>query len=141
MANYDVLKVDGSKSGSVELSDAVFAIEPNNSVLSKLLIYNVRHYAKVHILLRIVQLYVVVDVNHGDKRNRSCTSRYYPRSNGGVVVVSYSDQLQEAIHIKCLRKMRRLALRSALSFKVQEKDSLLLILLVLTPKTKEFKMC
>lgn len=33
MANYDVLKVDGSKSGSVELSDAVFAIEPNNSVL------------------------------------------------------------------------------------------------------------
>ena len=33
MANYDVLKVDGSKSGSVELSDSVFAIEPNNSVL------------------------------------------------------------------------------------------------------------
>ena len=33
MANYDVLKVDGSKSGSVELNDAVFAIEPNNSVL------------------------------------------------------------------------------------------------------------
>ncbi|MDU1499949.1 MAG: 50S ribosomal protein L4, partial [Staphylococcus epidermidis] len=25
MANYDVLKVDGSKSGSVELNDAVFA--------------------------------------------------------------------------------------------------------------------
>lgn len=33
MANYDVLKVDGSKAGSVELSDAVFAIEPNNEVL------------------------------------------------------------------------------------------------------------
>ena len=33
MANYDVLKVDGSKSGSVELSDSVFAIAPNNSVL------------------------------------------------------------------------------------------------------------
>lgn len=33
MANYDVFKVDGSKSGSVELSDAVFAIEPNNNVL------------------------------------------------------------------------------------------------------------
>ena len=26
MANYDVLKVDGSKSGSVELNDAVFAL-------------------------------------------------------------------------------------------------------------------
>ena len=47
MANYDVLKVDGSKSGSVELSDSVFAIEPNNSVLSKQSIYNVL-YVKVH---------------------------------------------------------------------------------------------
>ena len=33
MANYDVLKLDGTKSGSIELSDAVFGIEPNNSVL------------------------------------------------------------------------------------------------------------
>ncbi len=27
MANYDVLKLDGTKSGSIELSDAVFGIE------------------------------------------------------------------------------------------------------------------
>ena len=33
MANYDVLKLDGTKSGSIELSDAVFGIEPNNNVL------------------------------------------------------------------------------------------------------------
>ncbi|WP_256084542.1 50S ribosomal protein L4, partial [Staphylococcus aureus] len=33
MANYDVLKLDGTKSGSIELSDAVFGIEPNNSFL------------------------------------------------------------------------------------------------------------
>ncbi len=26
MANYDVLKLDGTKSGSIELSDAVFGI-------------------------------------------------------------------------------------------------------------------
>ena len=55
MANYDVLKLDGTKSGSIELSDAVFGIEPNNSVFSKLLIYNVLHYVKVRMLLRIVQ--------------------------------------------------------------------------------------
>ena len=30
MANYDVLKLDGTKSGSIELSDAVFGIEPNS---------------------------------------------------------------------------------------------------------------
>ncbi len=29
MANYDVLKLDGTRSGSIELSDAVFGIEPN----------------------------------------------------------------------------------------------------------------
>lgn len=33
MANYDVYKVDGSKAGTVELSDSVFGIEPNNDVL------------------------------------------------------------------------------------------------------------
>ena len=103
MANYDVLKVDGSKAGSVELSDAVFGIEPNNSVLLKQLHYNVLHYAKEHMLLKIVQQFVAVDVNHGDKRYRTCASRYDSCHNG-VVVVSYLDQLQEAMLIKCLRK-------------------------------------
>ena len=52
MANYDVLKVDGSKSGSVELSDAVFAIEPNNSVLFEAINLQRAHYVKVHIQLK-----------------------------------------------------------------------------------------
>ena len=46
MANYDVLKVDGSKSGSVELSDSVFAIEPNNSVLFEAINLQRLHYVK-----------------------------------------------------------------------------------------------
>ncbi|WP_078370671.1 50S ribosomal protein L4, partial [Staphylococcus aureus] len=33
MANYDVFKLDGTISGSIELSVAVFGIDPNNSVL------------------------------------------------------------------------------------------------------------
>ncbi len=56
MANYDVLKLDGTKSGSIELSDAVFAIEPNNSVLFEAInLQNALHYVKVRMLLRIVQ--------------------------------------------------------------------------------------
>jgi ribosomal protein L4 len=47
MANYDVLKVDGSKSGSVELSDSVFAIEPNNSVLFVSMVY-VHHHEQLN---------------------------------------------------------------------------------------------
>ena len=93
MANYDVLKVDGSKSGSVELSDSVFAIEPNNSVLSKQLTYNVLHYVKELTQLKIVQ-YVVADVNHGDKRYRTRVKVQFVLHNG-VVVVSYSTNTKK----------------------------------------------
>ena len=87
MANYDVLKVDGSKSGSVELNDAVFLL--SNLIIAfylKLSTYNVRHYAKVLTLLRIVQQYVVVDVNHGDKRQVVHVKVQSVRHNGVVVV-------------------------------------------------------
>ena len=80
-----------------------------------------RHYAKVHILLRIVQLYVVVDVNHGDKRNRSHVGTIRaPQWRGGGIVFGPTPR---SYSYKMPKKMRRLALRSALSFKVQEKDS------------------
>lgn len=104
MANYDVLKVDGTKSGSVELNDAVFAIEPNNSVLLKQLIYNVLHYDKVHTLLRTVQQYEAAELNHGDKKVQDVRVKVQSVLHNGVVVVSYSDQHQEATHTKCLRK-------------------------------------
>ena len=139
MANYDVLKVDGSKAGSVELNDSVFAIEPNNDVLLKQLTYNVLHYAKVHTLLRIVQQYVVVDVNHGDKRYRTCASRYNPRPQwrGGGIVFGPTPR---SYAYKMPKKMRRLALRSALSFKVQESNLTVVDSFNLdAPKTKEFK--
>ena len=102
MANYDVLKVDGSKR-SVELSDSVFAIEPNNSVLFEAINLQRASLRQGTHAVKIVQLYVVADVNHGDKRYRTCVKVQSVLHNG-VVVVSYSDQLQEAIHTKCLRK-------------------------------------
>lgn len=55
MANYDVLKLDGTKSGSIELSDAYSVLSQIIAFYSKLLIYNVLHYVKVRMLLRIVQ--------------------------------------------------------------------------------------
>ena len=48
MANYDVLKVDGSKSGSVELSDSVSQSNQTTVFFSKQSIYNVLLYVKVH---------------------------------------------------------------------------------------------
>ena len=88
MANYDVLKVDGSKSGSVELSDSVFAIEPNNSVLFEAINLQRASLRQGTHAVKIVQLYVVADVNHGDKRYRTCASRYNraPQWRGGGIV-------------------------------------------------------
>ena len=121
MANYDVLKVDGSKSGSVELSDSVFAIEPNNSVLFEELTYNVLHYVKELTQLKIVQLYVVADVNHGDKRYRTCASRYNSCSTMAWWWYRIRTNTRSYAY-KMPKKMRRLALRSALSFKVKENN-------------------
>ena len=70
----------------------------------KQLTYNVLHYAKVLTLLRTVQQYVVVDVNHGDKKVQDVRVKVQSVLHNGVVVVSYSDQHQEATHTKCLRK-------------------------------------
>ena len=102
MANYDVLKVDGSKSGSVELSDSVFAIEPNNSVLFGIINLQRASLRQELTQLKIVQLYVVADVNHGDKRYRTCASRYCaPQWRGGGIVFGPTP---EVMHTKCLRK-------------------------------------
>jgi large subunit ribosomal protein L4 len=84
MANYDVLKVDGTKSGSVELNDAVFAIEPNTDVLFEAI---------------TLQRASLRQGTHAVK-NRSAV-----RGGGRKPWrVSYSDQHLEVMLIKCLRK-------------------------------------
>lgn len=80
MANYDVLKLDGTKSGSIELSDAVFGIEPNNSVLFEAI--NLQR-ASLRQGTHAVKNRSAVS-GGGRKpwkqRNRSCSSRYNPCS-------------------------------------------------------------
>ena len=60
--------------------------------------------------------------------------------HNGVAVVSYSDQLKK-LCIKMPKKMRRLALRSALSFKAQENGLTVVDAFNFeAQKLKEFKM-
>ena len=103
MANYDVLK-DGSKSGSVELSDAVFAIEPNNSVLFEAI--NLQRASLRQGTHSVKNRSAVRGGGRKPWRQKEQVVHVKVLSalHNGVVVVSYSDQLQEAIHIKCLRK-------------------------------------
>lgn len=121
MANYDVLKVDGSKSGSVELSDSVFAIEPNNSVLFEAInlqraslrqgTHAVKNRSAVRGGGRKPWRQKVQDARQGTIRA--------PQWRGGGIVFGPTPR---SYSYKMPKKMRRLALRSALSFKVQENN-------------------
>ena len=59
--------------------------------------------------------------------------------HNGVVVVLYSDQLQDLTAYKLPKKVRRLAIKSALSAKALEENILVIESLSFeAPKTKEF---
>ncbi|MHC9401992.1 50S ribosomal protein L4, partial [Staphylococcus epidermidis] len=122
MANYDVLKVDGSKSGSVELSDSVFAIEPNNSVLFEAI--NLQRASLRQGTHAVKNRSAVRGGGRkpwrqkGTGRARQGTIRA-PQWRGGGIVFGPTPR---SYSYKMPKKMRRLALRSALSFKVQENN-------------------
>ncbi|PTH19333.1 50S ribosomal protein L4 [Staphylococcus auricularis] len=140
MANYDVLKVDGTKAGSVELSDAVFAIEPNNDVLFEAI--NLQRASLRQGTHSVKNRSAVRGGGckpwrqKGTGRARQGTIRA-PQWRGGGVVFGPTPR---SYAYKMSKKMRRLALRSALSFKVQENGFKVVDSLALeAPKTKEFK--
>nr|ACX55827.1 50S ribosomal protein L4 [Staphylococcus epidermidis] len=141
MANYDVLKVDGSKSGSVELNDAVFAIEPNNSVLFEAInlqrasLRQGTHAVKNRSAVRGGGRKPWRQKGTGG-RARQGTIRA-PQWRGGGVVFGPTPR---SYAYKMPKKMRRSALRSALSFKVQENSFTIVDTFGFeAPKTKEFK--
>ena len=140
MANYDVLKVDGSKSGSVELNDAVFAIEPNNSVLFEAI--NLQRASLRQGTHAVKNRSAVRGGGRkpwrqkGTGRARQGTIRA-PQWRGGGIVFGPTPR---SYAYKMPKKMRRLALRSALSFKVQENSFTIVDTFGFgAPKTKEFK--
>ena len=139
MANYDVLKVDGSKAGSVELSDAVFAIEPNKDVLFEAI--NLQRASLRQGTHAVKNRSAVRGGGRkpwrqkGTGRARQGTIRA-PQWRGGGIVFGPTPR---SYSYKMPKKMRRLALRSALSFKVQENGFTVVDAFGLeAPKTKEF---
>ena len=140
MANYDVLKVDGTKSGSVELNDAVFAIEPNTDVLFEAITLQ---RASLRQGTHAVKNRSTVRGGgrkpwrqKGTGRARQGTIRA-PQWRGGGIVFGPTPR---SYAYKMPKKMRRLALRSALSYKVQESALTVVDAFQFdAPKTKEFK--
>ncbi|RBA02317.1 50S ribosomal protein L4 [Staphylococcus arlettae] len=140
MANYDVVKVDGTKSGSVELNDAVFAIEPNKDVLFEAITLQ---RASLRQGTHAVKNRSAVRGGgrkpwrqKGTGRARQGTIRA-PQWRGGGIVFGPTPR---SYAYKMPKKMRRLALRSALSYKVQENAVTVVDAINFeAPKTKEFK--
>ena len=140
MANYDVVKVDGTKSGSVELNDAVFAIEPNKDVLFEAITLQ---RASLRQGTHAVKNRSAVRGGgrkpwrqKGTGRARQGTIRA-PQWRGGGIVFGPTPR---SYSYKMPKKMRRLALRSALSAKANDNELAVLEAFNFdAPKTKELK--
>lgn len=140
MANIDVLKVDGSKSGSIELNDSVFGIEPNQHVLFEAV--NLQR-ASLRQGTHAVKNRSAVRgggrkpwKQKGTGRARQGTIRA-PQWRGGGIVFGPTPR---SYSYKMPKKMRRLALRSALSSKVSGNELTVVEAFNFdAPKTKEFK--
>lgn len=139
MPKVTVYNQAGSQVGEIELNDSVFGIEPNKHVMSEVIIS-----------LRASQRQGTAKVKNrsevrgggrkpwrqkGTGRARQGSIRAPQWRGGGTVF----GPVPRSYAYKLPKKVRRLALKSALSTKVQENNILILDQLTFeAPKTKEF---
>lgn len=131
---------NGSQVGEVELNDSVFGIEPNNHVLFEAIV--MQRASKRQGTHKTKNRSEVAGGGRkpwrqkGTGRARHGSIRS-PLWVGGGTVFGPSPR---SYSYKLPKKMRRLAIKSALSTKVQEENILVLESLVFeAPKTKDFK--
>src|SRR5699024_7060455 len=132
-------KQDGSETGDIELNEAVFGVEPNNHIINEVVL--MQRAAKRHGTHAVKNR---GEVRGGGKkpwrqkgtgRARQGSTRSPQRVGGGVV---FGPTTARNYNTKLPKKVRRLALRSALSSKVQGESLLVLEDLQLEkPKTKD----
>ncbi|MEI5909195.1 50S ribosomal protein L4 [Bacillus spongiae] len=139
MPKVALLNQTGSQVGEVELNDSVFGIEPNEAVLFETVImqraslrqgnHNVKNRSEVAGGGRKPWR------QKGTGRARQGSIRS-PQWRGGGVVFGPTPR---SYSYKLPKKVRRLAIKSALSTKVAEENILVLEALAFeSPKTKEF---
>ncbi|WP_249872541.1 50S ribosomal protein L4 [Oceanobacillus saliphilus] len=138
MPKVALLKQDGSNAGDIELNDSVFGIEPNTHVLHEAVLMQRaslrqgNHAVKNRSEVRGGGRKPWRQKGTGRARQGSIRS---PQWVGGGVVFGPTPR---SYSYKLPKKVRRLALKSALSSKVKE-DSLLVLdnIVIDAPKTKE----
>jgi large subunit ribosomal protein L4 len=140
MAKVDLYNQSGSKVSEIELNDSIFGIEPNQPVLFEAIVMqraSLRqgtHKTKVRSEVRGGGRKPWRQKGTGRARQGSTRS---PQWRGGGTVFG---PVPRSYSYKLPKKVRRLAIKSALSSKVQDQNILVLENLAFeAPKTKEFK--
>lgn len=140
MANITLFKQDGSQAGEITLNDEVFAIEPNENA-----IYDVVIMQQASLRQGTHKVKGRSEVSGGGRKpwRQKGTGRARqgsirsPQWVGGGTVFGPTPR---SYAYKLPRKVRRLALRSALSNKVAENNFIVVDELAFeTPKTKLFQ--
>ncbi len=139
MANVKLYKQDGSENGTVELNDAIFGVEPNESVIFDAV---VMQRASLRQGTHMTKNRSAVSGGgrkpwrqKGTGRARQGSIRA-PQWRGGGVVNGPSPR---SYSYKLPKKVRRLAIKSVLSQKVLDSNLIVIDALSFdTPKTKDF---
>lgn len=136
MPKVTVYNQTGSQVGEIELAEAIFGIEPNEAVLFEAVMMQRASLRQGTHKVKLALKFAVVVVNHGVKRNWTCSSGSIrsPQWRGGGTVFGPTPR---SYAYKLPKKVRRLAIKSALATKVVENNIVVLEDLVLNaPKQK-----
>ncbi len=138
MPKYDVINVNGEVVGDIELSDSIFGIEPNESVVHAVVknyLANQRqgtHAARTRSEVRGGGKKPFRQKGTGRARQGTIRAPHYV--GGGVAFAKKPRDYSYKLN----KKVKRLAMKSALSSKVLEKELIIVDNLNLEmPKTKE----
>ena len=139
MPVLNIYKLDGSQAGTVELNNEVFGIEPNKSVMHEVLVAELAALRQGSASTK-----TRAEVRGGGRkpfrqkgtgRARQGSTRAPHMVGGGVVHGPKPRNYAKKVN----KKVRRLALRSALAQKISEGNVIVLDECALeTPKTKTF---
>ena len=103
MANVTLFDQTGKEAGQVVLNDAVFGIEPNESVVFDVIISQRASLRQGTHAVKTALQYQVVDANHGVKKELDVLVKVLSALHNGVVVESSSDQLHVAMRTNFLK--------------------------------------
>ena len=138
MAKITMLKMDGTEAGTIELKDEIFGIEPNQDAVHAVVVNYLAHQrqgtqsAKTRSEVRGGGRKPFRQKGTGRHRQGSSTDP--SQIGGGIVFAPKPRDYRYAVP----KKLKRLALKSALSAKVQDNEMIVLDEIKFdAPKTKE----